>query len=99
MKNIEMPSTPEKSLVERLADKAVELQKTWMWPDNIYRALDALNILDSNERKRFVGEVARELGKRKKTGVKRKRGRLIEDAAQSGAAAYEREEKEREEGE
>ena len=99
MKNMEMPSTPEKSLVERLADKAVELQKTWIWPKNIYHALNAFNILDSNERERFVGEVARELGKRKKTGVKRKLGRLIEDAARSEAATYEQEEKEREEGE
>lgn len=92
------PAKPEKSLVERIADKALELRKTWPWPNNIYKALDAFKI-DAAERERFISEVSRELGQRKKGRPGRKRARLIEDAAQSEGAKYEREEKEREEGE
>lgn len=77
-------------LVGRLATSAKELAKTFEWPHNVYKALDALNIKDAKERSAYFAKTAAELKRRKRIE------RLSADAASSEASKYEAEERGRE---
>jgi hypothetical protein len=90
----------EAETVRKIIEKARELKKTWVWPTNVHKALEAFDFAGPEEREATLAKVMSELGRRGGKKAARKRsseaGAIERDAANTESAKYETEERERE---